>query len=116
MKVRFQADADLNQVIIKAILRLEPSIDFQTAQAANILGLSDPEVLAITAALGRLLLTHDRKTMPKHFAELIVNQNSSGILIVPKTMSIRDVVNDLWLIWAATEAEEWENRILSLPL
>ena len=31
MKIRFQADADLNQVIVKAVQRREPSIVFQTA-------------------------------------------------------------------------------------
>jgi hypothetical protein len=31
MKVRFQADADLNEILIKAALRREPAIDFQTA-------------------------------------------------------------------------------------
>ena len=31
MKVRFQADADLNQIIVKAALRLEPGIDFKIA-------------------------------------------------------------------------------------
>jgi hypothetical protein len=31
MKVRFQADADLNQIIVKAALRLKPGIDFKTA-------------------------------------------------------------------------------------
>ena len=45
MKVRFQADADLNQIIVKATLRLEPSIDFQTAQGAGLAGLYDPDVL-----------------------------------------------------------------------
>lgn len=41
MKVRFQADADLNHVIVKATLRREPGVDFQTAQVANLVGLSD---------------------------------------------------------------------------
>lgn len=31
MRVRFQADADLNQTIVLALLRREPVIDFQTA-------------------------------------------------------------------------------------
>lgn len=29
MKIRFQADADLNQIIVLATVRREPSIDFQ---------------------------------------------------------------------------------------
>ena len=44
MSVRFQADADLNHIIVKAMLRREPSIDFQTAHTAGLVGLRDPEV------------------------------------------------------------------------
>lgn len=49
MRIRFQADADLNQIIVKATLRLEPSIDFQTAQTAGLAGLDDPDVLKLAA-------------------------------------------------------------------
>jgi hypothetical protein len=38
MKVRFQADADLNEIIIRAVLRREPGIDFQSAVAARLPG------------------------------------------------------------------------------
>jgi hypothetical protein len=58
MRVRFQADADLNQVIVKATLRLEPSVDFQTAQAAGLAGLDDAEVLKLAAEQGRVLVSH----------------------------------------------------------
>lgn len=116
MKVRFLADADLNQIIVKAILRREPTIDFQTAQAAKLSGLEDEDVLAIAAEEGRLLVTHDRKTIPHHFAEFIKSQASPGVLIVPQKLSVAKVVEDLILIWAVTEAKEWINRIHSLPL
>lgn len=44
MKVRFQADADLNQIILLATVRQEPSIDFQTALAAGLANLSFPSI------------------------------------------------------------------------
>jgi len=43
MPVRFQADADLNQIIVSAVLRREPAIDFRTATAARLAGLEDLE-------------------------------------------------------------------------
>ncbi|MCC5635143.1 hypothetical protein LC593_04600 [Nostoc sp. CHAB 5844] len=46
MIVRYQADADLNQAIVTGVLRREPTIDFQTAFAAGLAGVKDPEVLA----------------------------------------------------------------------
>jgi hypothetical protein len=116
MKVRFQADADFNEIIIRAALRHEPGIDFQSAPAANLPGRSDPEVLAIAAAAGRVLVSHDRKRMPGHFAEFITRETSAGLLIVPQRLAIARAVEDLVLIWTASEAEEWVNRIYSLPL
>ncbi len=116
MKVSFQADADLNQIIVKATLRREPTIDFQTAHAAKLSGLKDEKVLAMAAKTDRILVTHDRKTIPHSFAEFIMSQTSPGVLIVPQRLHVANVVEDLILIWAATEAEEWMNRIRSLPL
>lgn len=116
MSVRFQADADLNHIIVKATLRREPSIDFQTAHAAGLVGVPDSEVLALAAQAGRVLVTHDRKTMPAHFAEFIAHTISSGVIVIPQKLSVHAAVEDLVLIWTASEAEEWRNSIQVLPL
>ena len=44
MKVRFQADGDLNQIILRALIRRESEIDFQTATKAVLAGLTDQDV------------------------------------------------------------------------
>jgi len=112
----FQADADFNQTIVKACRRTEPKIDFQPAADGGLIDLSDPEVLEIAANSKRVLVTHDLKTMPVHFAERLNSASSSGVIVVPQRMPIRAVVDDLILIWIASEAEEWINRIRVLPL
>jgi predicted nuclease of predicted toxin-antitoxin system len=61
----------LNQAIVTGVLRREPTVDFQTAFVADSKGFKDPEVLAIAAQQGRILVTHDRKTMPLEFATFI---------------------------------------------
>ena len=76
MKVRFQADADLKHAIVSATLRREPAIDFRTAPSADLAGRDDMEVLAIAAQEGRVLVSHDTRTMPGHFAEFISNNTS----------------------------------------
>jgi hypothetical protein len=116
MKIRFQADADLNQIIVKATLRLEPSIDFQTAPAAGLAGLSDLDVLKLAAQQGRILVSHDRRTMPYHFGQFVLSENSPGILIVSRKLPVSQVAEDLFLIWSASEAKEWVNCIRSLPI
>lgn len=116
MTVRYQADADLNQVIVTGVLRREPTIDFQTAFAAGLECVKDPEVLAIAAQQGRILVSHDRKTMPLEFAEFITANQSSGVIIVSRKLPIEVVIEELLLIWAASSTEEWVNRIAKLPL
>jgi Domain of unknown function (DUF5615) len=116
MKVRFQADADFNQDIVQAVRRRVPEIDFQTAYEAGLAGLNDEAVLERAAQGGRVLVSHDRRTMPFHFADFIVKKASAGVIIVPKGLPIRRIVEDLLLIWEASEAEEWVNQIDTLPL
>jgi hypothetical protein len=70
MKPRFQADADLNEDIVTAVLRREPEIDFHTADEAGLRGLPDNAVLALAAQENRILISHDRRTMSRHFAEI----------------------------------------------
>lgn len=71
MPIRFQADADLNQIIVSAVVRRVPAIAFRTATTAG---------------------------------------------LVPQHLLVGEVANDLILIWTATEAEEWTDRIAFLPI
>ena len=116
MKISFQADNDLNQKIVAIILRREPTIDFQTAAQINLHDLDDLTVLSLTAFENRLLISHDQSTMPDYFAEFISENTSSGLLIAPQTLTLNVVVEETIMIWAASEAEEWQNRIAYLPL
>lgn len=115
-RVRFQADADLNRRILLAVTRLEPAIDFQSAHAVGLEGLADGDVLALAAAAGRILVTHDRRTMPHHFAEFIADRQCPGVLIVPQRLPVAEAAAELVLIWSSTDAEEWIGRICGLPL
>lgn len=116
MRIRFQADADLDEDIITGLRRREPSIDFQTALEAQLTALPDLDVLARAASQGRILVSHDRRTMPRHFAEFIVNRSSPGLLMVSQQTATGAAIEELLLIWTASEAEEWVNRIAVLPL
>jgi len=116
MAIRFQADADLNQVIVSAVVRRVPAIDFRTAMSAGLAGLNDLDVLAVAARDNRILVTHDQATMPRHFVEFTRLQGSPGLIIVPQHLPLREAADDLILIWTATNAEEWTNRIAFLPI
>ena len=116
MRPRFQADADFNEEIVSGLLRNQPELDFQTAEEGQIRGLPDPEVLARAADDRRILVTHDRRTMPAHFAEFIQRKESPGEIIISQRVSVRRAMDELALVWEASDAEEWTNLIVELPL
>ncbi len=57
------------------VVRQEPKVDFQNAFNAGLEGVKDSEVLAIAARQGRVLVSHDRKTMPSEFALVYYQQS-----------------------------------------
>ncbi len=116
MKIRYQADADLNADIVTGIRRREPLIDIQSADDAGLRRVADPLVLAYAAREGRILVSHDRKTMPQHFAVFTTAAMSPGLFIISQTTDVRVAIEELILIWAASEAEEWINIVVTVPI
>ena len=114
--IRFLADADFNHAIVKGCRRQEPTLDFLSANDARLQGVSDREVLAIAAEQNRILVTHDVRTMPRHFGEFLMKRGSSpGVFLMSQYTPIGAVIDELVLIWAASDADEWKNRILNIP-
>jgi hypothetical protein len=92
-------------------------MDFLSATDANLSGVSDPRVLALAAEQYRILVSHDFRTMPRHFADFLLAHGSSpGLILVPQYLPIGEAIEELVLIWGASDAEEWRNRILKIPL
>jgi Domain of unknown function (DUF5615) len=114
MRVRFQADNDLDQRIVIATRRINPSIDFQTAIKLRLHGLADPLVLKLAAAQGRVLVSHDRRTLPLHFRKFIESATSPGVIIVSQKLAIGRSAELLHLLWAASDAEEYVNIVYDL--
>jgi hypothetical protein len=116
MRPRFQADADFNHKIVVGLRRREPVIDIINAHEGGLVGVPDPEVLTMAAESGRILVSHDRKTMPSYFTRFRETRSSPGIIIVAQNLDIGAAIEDLLLIWAATNAEEWAERIGFVPI
>ncbi len=92
-------------------------MDFLSASDARLEGVPDPEVLAIAAGLDRILVSHDFRTMPWHLAEfLAAGRSSPGVILVPQKLPVVMAIAELVLTWSASEAEEWRNRIVRIPL
>jgi hypothetical protein len=87
--IRFLADADLNEGIVAGCLRREPTMDFLYANEMNLVGVPDPEVLALASEQDRILVSHDFQTMPRHFGDFLQAGGSSpGVFVVPQSLPI----------------------------
>ena len=116
MRVRFQADADLDGRIVRGLRRVAPEIEIRTATDAGLAGLTDPEVLHIAAEAGRILVSQDRRTMPAHFARYAFGGPSPGVVLLREAIPIAIAIEELVLIGSASTAEEWIGRLVWIPL
>ena len=116
MKIAFQADNDIDQTIVRILWQVEPVMDFRTANEVDLHGLDDLAVLELATLEKRVLVSSDQSTMPLHFAEFIQSNTSYGLLIAPQSLSLKMVAYEILMIWTASDAEEWINRIAYLPL
>ena len=54
--------------------------------------------------------------MPTHFAQFLSTRSSPGLIIVDQELDIGRSIEELLLIWAATDIEEWQDQIGYVPI
>jgi predicted nuclease of predicted toxin-antitoxin system len=115
VRMRFQADADLNPAIGRGLVRREPAIDWRQAQRFIPDATPDPEVLQFAADDARVLVSRDVNTMPRHFAAFTGMRSSPGVILIPPDTAVGEAIERLILVWLSSTAEEIENQIWWLP-
>lgn len=115
--LRILIDQDFDHDILRGLVRRLSKLDYTTAFESGLDKIEDQKLLLWAAANNRILLTHDRKTMPKHFVELFEKGESlAGVIIVPRRLPIGQAINELEIIITCSEQAEWQNLIKILPL
>jgi hypothetical protein len=54
--------------------------------------------------------------MPAHFAHFTSDAKSPSVILLREAIPISSAIEELALIWNTSEAEEWVNRIVWIPL
>lgn len=77
---------------------------------------SDFEILAWAAETGRVVLSHDARTMPRHAHERFrQGLPMPGLVVVPQRLGTGAAIEDLELLLAG-DRSDFENQIIYLPL
>jgi hypothetical protein len=80
-------------------------------------GTLDPEILLWYEENNYILVTNNRKSMPVHLADhLASNHHIPGIFILSLKLSMGENIEQLMLIAEGSFEDEYQDRILFLPL
>ena len=115
--LRFLADEDFDNDIVRGLLRRLPTLDVVRAQDVGLSGQPDPVVLAWAAQEDRVILTHDVSTMTAHaYARMADDLPMAGVFAVSQSLSISRALDDLLLLTECSLAGEWAGQGRYLPL
>ncbi|MEM7391669.1 MAG: DUF5615 family PIN-like protein [Verrucomicrobiota bacterium] len=115
--IRFPADENFNNNLLHATRQRNPEIEFTRIQDLGMVGVSDPDILQWAADHDYVLLTHDAKTIPMHFADrLDACGTTPGVIVVHQSAETSRVVSDLILLALCMKKDELEGRVEYLPL
>lgn len=105
-------DHNFNHIIIRQLRRRIPDLDFVTALAAGLSRVDDKSLLRWAASDGRVVLTHDRHSIPGYYADLVnAGEITAGILLVPDWISIGEAVDELEIQIVCGDHDHWVDQL-----
>jgi predicted nuclease of predicted toxin-antitoxin system len=115
--LRLLSDENLNGDIIRGLFLRRPDIDLVRVQDVGLQEVDDPSILAWAAINNRILLTHDRATMPNFACDrLVAGEAMSGMFMINDRIPTRQVIDELLLVIDCSSQLEWQGVVLYLPL
>lgn len=80
-------------------------------------GTADPDLLIWCEERKFMLVTNNRKSMPVHLKDhLNAGRHILGIILLNATLSVRENIDELWLIAISGDAARFQDRISYLPI
>jgi hypothetical protein len=111
------ADENFHGDIVKGLRRHYPEVDVVRVQDVGLSGIEDPEILEWAAQEGRILLTHDVRTITRFAYDRVrAGQPMPGILEVPRWLPTGQAIEEIALFAFASLENEHEGQVRYLPL
>ncbi len=115
--LRFLADENFNNQIVRGILRRNPDVDIVRVQDMGLIEADDPTVLEWAAQQGRVVLTHDVATMTNFaYDRMQAGLAMPGLFEVSRRVSVGLAIEEILLIAECSLEGEWEGQVRFLPL
>jgi predicted nuclease of predicted toxin-antitoxin system len=115
--LKFLSDENFNGDIVRGLFLRQPNLDLLRVQDVGLRELDDPAILDWAANNERILLTHDRATMPDFaYDRLLKGQPMSGVFLINDRIPTRLAIDELLLLNTCSQQDEWKGIVLYLPL
>lgn len=115
--LRFVADENFNNDIVRGVRRRNGAVDVVRVQDEGLSGAEDPIVLEWAAQAGRLVLTHDVSTMTRHAYDRVrAGQSMPGVFEANRDVPIGVAIEEILLLAECSVEGEWEGQVRYLPL
>ena len=112
----FLADENFDGHLVDGLTRRCPDTDLLRVQDIGLQGADDEQVLKWAAESGRVLLTHDVRTMPKYaFARVTAGKPMAGVFVVTGDATRGRIIDDIVLIAQCSTSDEWQDSVTYLP-
>ncbi len=119
MKPKFLLDEDVDPSIQRQLRRRDKRIDVIRIGDVDTLpkGVTDAQILVWAGENDYIVVTKDRSTMPSHIREHMSRRKEfAGLLWLRPQIGIGQIVEELHLIWAASEMEDYRGQAIYIPL
>jgi hypothetical protein len=115
--LRLAADENFDNDILRGVLRRNPTVDIVRIQDEGLCGADDQSVLQWAAQSGRVVLSHDVRTLTHHAYERVcAGKSMPGVVEVGRGVALAQAIDDILLLAECIEEGEWEGQVLYLPL
>lgn len=116
--VRFLCDEDTPLPLVAALRAQAATADLLKVgeSGAPPTGTKDPALLIAAEALGRVLISRDRSTMPVHLAaHFVAGQHTAGVILLRNGFSVGRCVQEIVREATTTPPDAWIDRTIYLP-
>ncbi len=115
--LRYLADDDFDNRILRAFRRAEPALDWVRVQDAGLSGCDDELVLEFAAQHQRVVLSRDVSTMiAAAYRRVEQAEPMPGLIVVPHRMAIGQAAEELIFLAKESAPGEWQGQVIYLPL
>ena len=115
--LRLLSDEDVPGDIIRGLRHRRPELDVVRVQEVGLMASIDLVILDWAAREGRQIITRDRNTMTGHaYDRIALGLSMPGLFVIPERMPIGPAIKELELLALASDTEDWQSRVIFLPL